>query len=345
MPLDVKYTFRTHAERCRSGAGDRRKTLLSSKNVRCHPSLARLLGTQQRLTGARHRLAKRMPRAKRGRRVGRKGALFFLSADYTTMDAAQDKHELGRLLRQELEPNLQNFDYVYTFGTTVSKATKEIVNNRVPQIFTIVADPVGAGVVQSLEATGGNISGATNAVPHVRQIEAALKIMSFKRLGLLFNPREKNAMLVRQSLYDMADKFHFEIVDLRSPPAENMLEQNLQKLIDQSVSVDVVFLPPDSYLLSKDKVIGDRLRQARVKSIGTLERFVKNGALVGVVPDYSKLGKAAAGIVDRHQKGESLQTIPVQLDEDPRLIINKTTAALLQVTIPETVLKNATLIE
>jgi ABC-type uncharacterized transport system substrate-binding protein len=72
---------------------------------------------------------------------------------------------------------------------------------------------------------------------------------------------------------------------------------------------------------------------------------VKNGALVGVVPDYSKLGKAAAGIVDRHQKGESLQTIPVQLDEDPRLIINKTTAALLQVTIPETVLKNATLIE
>ena len=61
-------------------------------------------------------------------------------------------------------------------------------------------------------------------------------------------------MLARQSLYGMAGTFRFEIVDLRSPPAEDQLEQNLQKLIDQSISVDVVFLPPDSYLLSNEVV-------------------------------------------------------------------------------------------
>jgi putative ABC transport system substrate-binding protein len=119
------------------------------------------------------------------------------AVNYTTLNAGQDRGELGRLWRQELEPVLPHLDYVYTFGTTVSIATKEIVHGRVPQLFVPVIDPVGAGLVQSLEAPGGNISGVTNAVPLSRLLEVALQMMPVKRLGLLFNPREKNSMLMR----------------------------------------------------------------------------------------------------------------------------------------------------
>ena len=81
-----------------------------------------------------------------------------------------------------------------------------------------------------------------------------------------------------------------------------------------------------------------------IKTIGSLERYVKNGALIGVVPDYYALGKAAATVVDRHQKGEALQKIPVQRGK-PRLVINKTTANALQVKIPGTLLKGAILVK
>src|SRR3970040_936837 len=45
----------------------------------------------------------------------------------TVWDAKQERNELGRLLREELKPKLKQFDYIYTFGTTVSQATRTIV--------------------------------------------------------------------------------------------------------------------------------------------------------------------------------------------------------------------------
>src|SRR6266852_2417798 len=87
---------------------------------------------------------------------------FGYSVQYTVMNAGQDRTELGRLLRENLKPKLETFDYVYVFGTTVTLATKSIVQDKVPVIFNIVADPVGAGIVKSVEVSGGNIAGVTN---------------------------------------------------------------------------------------------------------------------------------------------------------------------------------------
>jgi putative ABC transport system substrate-binding protein len=278
---------------------------------------------------------------------GFKGGLKDLgySVQYTTLNPEQNRTKLGHLLREELRPRLKEFDYIYTFGTTVTKAAQQIVNNQVPHVFTLVFDPVGAGVVQSMDSPGANISGASNAVSVARQLDTALKVMNFTKLGVLFNPREKQSALVRERLKELAVSRHLEIVDLPSPPAFDSLKRNLQKLKDKSIVVDAIYLPPDSFLTSNAKLVGSELRAAKIKSIGSVNLFIKDGVLMGFVPDYYKLGKAAAGIVDRHQKGEKLQNIPVATDEEPTLLINKTTARLLNVTIPEGLLSKATFVE
>ncbi len=267
------------------------------------------------------------------------------SVEYTIMNARQDRKELRRILNNEIAPKLTDLDYIYTFGTTVSNMTKIFIHDRVPQLFNIVFAPVEAGIVQSMEKTGGNISGATNVVPVSVRIEAALKILEFKRLGLLFNPREENTMIQRQEVYDVSKKFGFEVVDLRSPPALDMLVQNLNKLIDKTVVVDAVYLPNDSFLISKAKLIGAQLRVARVKSIGSIRDFIDNGVLMGHVVDYYKLGRAVATIVDRHQKGENLGEIPVYRVLDPTLMINRTTSEMLNFSIPGAVKKKAIIVD
>jgi putative tryptophan/tyrosine transport system substrate-binding protein len=267
------------------------------------------------------------------------------SVQYTIMNAGQDRTELGRLLREELNPKLNSFNYIYVFGTTVASATKSIVQDKVPEIFNIVADPVGAGLVQSTESSSGNIAGVTNEIPLLLQIQTALKIIPFKRLGLLFNPREKNSMLVRDKVSQVARKSRFEVVDLRSPPAQEMLQENLQKLRDKSIVVDAVYLPPDSFLVSNAQLIGSELRAAKIKSIASVETFIEKGALMGVVADYLELGKAAAMIVHRHQQGTKLKDIAVQAAKEPLLMINKTTSRALNVKIPGAVLKKAVTVE
>ena len=266
------------------------------------------------------------------------------STEYIIINAGQDIKKLGVLL-SKLKPKFDEFDYIYTFGTTVSRRTRVIVNDRVPQIFNVVTDPVGAGIVQSTESSGGNISGMSNAIPISLQIKSALEVIKFNKLGLFFNPREKNSIITRKELYNVAKDFDFEVIDLRSPPVQKMLQENLQKLIDEPVLVDAVYLPSDSFLVSNAKLIGSQLRTAKVKSIGAIKSFIENGVLMGVVIDYYQLGRAVAKIVDRHQKGEKLQNIPIEKVEEPYLVINKTTSDILNIKIPEAVLKNATIVE
>lgn len=266
------------------------------------------------------------------------------AVEYTILNADQDKKKLGRLLAK-LKPKFSEFDYVYTFGTTVSRTTRVILKNQVPQIFNVVTDPIGAGIVQSMKSPGGNITGMSDAISLAVQIKSALGVINFDKLGIFFNPREKNSMIIRKELYDVAKQFDFGVTDLRSPPAQEMLQRNLQKLIDKSIVVDAVYLPSDSFLASRAKLIGSHLRAAKVKSIGATKRFIENGALMGVVTDYYELGKTVSKIVDRHQKGEKLKSIAVESVESPYLVINKTTSDILGVHIPEAVMKKAIIVE
>lgn len=281
--------------------------------------------------------------AEKGFREGLKGLGY--TVQYTVMNAGQDRAELGRMLRENLKPRLSTFDYVYVFGTTATLATKTIVQDAVPVIFNAVADPVGAGIVQSAEASGGNIAGVTNEIPLAMQLRTALTVVPVRRLGLFFNPREKNSMLIRDKIAEVAKSLGIEIVDLRSPPAQDMLQENLQRLRDGAVAVDAVYLPADSFLVSKAALLGTELRAAKVRSIAALEAYVDAGALMGLVPEYRELGRAAASIVHRHLSGQRLDAMPVLADRDPLIKINATTSRALGVVIPDAVRKRAILVE
>jgi ABC-type uncharacterized transport system substrate-binding protein len=267
------------------------------------------------------------------------------SVQYTVMNAGQDRGELGRLLREDLKPKLDSVDYVYVYGTTVTLAAKSVVQDKTAMIFVIVADPVGAGVVRSMESSGGNIAGVSNEVPLALQIKTALTVVPFKRLGFMFNPREKNSMLLREKLAEVVRPLGIEVVDVRSAPALDMLQENLQKLRDRTIAVDAVYLPADSFHISSAKLIGAELRAARIKSIAALDSYIDHGALMGVVPDFSKLGKVAATVVHRHQGGQRLQDMPIETDRDPVLRINGATSRALSVVIPEAIRKRAVIVE
>ncbi|MFN2126461.1 MAG: ABC transporter substrate binding protein, partial [Anaerolineales bacterium] len=92
---------------------------------------------------------------------------------------------------------------------------------------------------------------------------------------------------------------------------------------------------------------GEKIRTAKIKSIGSVKAFIDNGALIGVVPDYYEMGRAVATIVDRNQKGEMLQDIPVHQGyrtKKPILMINNTTSHILNFDIPEELLKEAIIV-
>lgn len=267
------------------------------------------------------------------------------SIQYTVINAAQNRTTLGRLLREELLPNLKNFDYVYSYGTTASKMTKTVLNNKIPHVFSNVTAPVESEIVDSMQSSGGNISGTSNRVPLSLQVETAIRVVRFKTLAIMFNPREKNAAVVRENLHEISKRYGFQVIDLRSAPGGDSLQNNLQKLSDGSFSVDAVYLPLDSYHMTQAKLIGSKLRSAKIITIAAQKKYIENGALFGAIPDYYALGKEVAGIVDRHQKGEALRNMAIVTPKEPLIMINKTTSQALNVEFPKDLLAKAVTVE
>jgi putative tryptophan/tyrosine transport system substrate-binding protein len=203
---------------------------------------------------------------------------------------------------------------------------------------------VGAGFVESLTASGGNITGASDAVPLSAQFKPFLKQFKIKKLAVLFNPREKNSNQQLQGLQQAAKNYGFDVIELPSPPALDRLQQNLKSLGDGQVKVDAVYLPADSFLLSQAGLIGPQLRAAKIKSLAALQGFVDQGALMGVVPNYRELGEALARMIDENRKGKPLDHIPVYFTQQPTLVINTATAAALGIEIPAAVQSKAILV-
>lgn len=278
--------------------------------------------------------------AERGFRVGL--AHHGYNVAFDTYDAKQDKKQLGAILRQQI--NISQYDYIYTFGTTVSLQTKSYLNGRVPQIFNIVADPLGAGLVKSLKSSGGNLCGVKSGVPLRLQIENAHRIIGFKRLGYIFNPREKNSNVTLDALLAIARDLNFQVVKLRSPPVQDRLMSNLERILTGSERVDAVYLPSDSYIVSNADAIASLLLRAGIPAVGAIKKYISAGALMGSVADYSDLGRLAAGIVHLHQKGNRLENIPIQTLASPKLIINSASVDRLSYKLPEAVMKKAVLV-
>ena len=267
------------------------------------------------------------------------------SVQYTVLNAEQDRTRLATLLREDLDPNLAGFDYVYSYGTTASKMTKTILRDRIPHVFSNVAAPVESQVVVSMEAPGGNLSGTSNRIPLSIQIKTARQVLDFKTVGIFFNPRENNAMVMRSTLYELGKQYGFSVIDFRSPPSKDMLDKNLDSLRADPSAVDAIYLPLDSFLMTKADVIGPELRSLKIKTIAAQKKYIENGALMGVIPDYYKLGRAVASIVDRHYKGEKLQNIPVAIPDEPLLMVNRTTANFVGANIPDALLTNAIVVD
>jgi len=184
----------------------------------------------------------------------------------------------------------------------------------------------------------------SNQVPLELQIKTALSVFKFKRLALFFNPREQNSMIIRSKLIHLGEKYNFKVISLRSP-IKKMLEENVQKLTNSTIKVDAVYLPADSFIVSNSKFIGEELRKAKIKSIGAIQEYVKNGALMGTVTDYTKLGEMAASIITKHENGTKIGTIPVLIQENPFIVLNKTTCDLLEIELDQSILDQAIILK
>ncbi|MFL6559139.1 MAG: ABC transporter substrate binding protein [Bacillus sp. (in: firmicutes)] len=212
-------------------------------------------------------------------------------------------------------------------ATAALNATKDI-----PIIFTSVTDPVGAGLVESFDKPGKNITGTTDNHP-----EATKKTISFitdevkaKNIGVIYNSGEQNSVVQVKEVKKIAEEKGAKLVEVSvSTTAE--VKQAAESLVGR---VDAIYVPTDNTVVTAlDTVIAVANSKKIPLFVGELDSM-KKGAVAASGFSYFDLGYQsgimAADILSGKKKASE---IPVELPNSLKLVINTKAAEAQGLTV------------
>lgn len=270
-----------------------------------------------------------------------------ISVEIVNRDAGQDESVLPGILA---EARAGEVDLIVTWGTSVTKGIAGTLaqlndpgfNHEIPQVFMIVADPVAAGVIETLDATGRpNVTGTYNRVPEEVNIETIRSYLpGFSHLGLLYNRNEDNSVLKRDELEALSKSMGFQLTSLELPLAEDggpRVEDIPGKLAELKVAgVEFVYLGSSSFLRKHGNAFTAAAVEMGLPVLSPYEELARDSqALLSVAARYDEIGRLAGSQAEKILVGGAAPgDLPVARMENFAVMINLAVARKLNLFPP-----------
>jgi putative ABC transport system substrate-binding protein len=219
-------------------------------------------------------------------------------------------------------------------ATELQQATRSL-----PIVFTNVADPVGAGLVQSLARPGGNITGFMNIeygqggkwLELLKQIAPQVKRVAVLRLGA-------GGAAQFAAIQAVAPLFGVEVSPMNVGNSAEM-ERTLTEFAYGTTGGLIATFGVGT--TDQRRLIVDLAARDRLPAVYFARNFVVKGGLISYGPDIVDLYRRSAGYVDRILRGEKPADLPVQAPTKYELVINMKAAKALGLDVPATLLARA----
>lgn len=204
-----------------------------------------------------------------------------------------------------------NVDLMVGVATPVAMAMQSATeDSKTPVVFAAVSDPVGAGLVASLEEPGSNVTGSsdnldTNSVMNLIFAQNP----DAKKIGLLYDVGQDSSTAAIEHAKAYLDDKGVEYVERTATTAEEVALA-AQALV--SDGVDAVFTPTDNTIMKAELAIYETFADAGIPHYTGADSFALNGAFLGYGVDYANLGRETADmIVSILTEGKDPATTPV----------------------------------
>jgi ABC-type uncharacterized transport system substrate-binding protein len=226
-------------------------------------------------------------------------------------------------------------------GGTISARAAKAATATIPIVFTTGDDPVGIGLVASLNRPGGNLTGVSLFASRLGPKRFGLlheMVPSASRIGVLVNPTIPNGEDEAKDIEEAARGVGVEILAVRAGKADD-LDGAFSTLFQQGARALIV--GADTFFTRHSNQIAILAARHAMPTIWVLRVEAEAGGLMSYgasLPDVYRLTGVYAG---RILKGEKPADLPVQLPTAFDLVINLKTARALGLTVPPTLLARA----
>lgn len=228
-------------------------------------------------------------------------------------------------------------DVIVAIATPSAQAVVA-ATKTVPVVFSAVTDPVAAKLVPTWEASGTNVTGASDALVIEKQMELLREIVpNAKRVGVVYNPGEANSVVVVREMKEQLPKLGLTVVEAAAPRTVDV-SSAARSLIGK---VDVIYSTTDNNVMSAYEALVKVGQEARIPLIASDTSAIPRGAIAAYGVSYRALGEQTGRMVARVLKGEAPGSIKPETSETLELHVNAQAAEKQGVTLPQSVIDRA----
>ncbi|MBF0441114.1 MAG: ABC transporter substrate-binding protein [Oligoflexales bacterium] len=237
-------------------------------------------------------------------------------------------------------------DLIFACSTPVTKILKSITKerkNNTPVVFTPVSDPVAAGIAESWNSSGNNLTGVASGVVTDVQLELMLKIKpSIKKVLVISKKGDNSSEEGLKKIITKAKELSIELV-VKRPEKPSDVIADMEK-IDLS-TIDAIHIPPDTMVGNQIETIFGSSRKYKIPIIVHSPLMMKDGGFLYYVSDYFQLGRQAARQAHKILKEKiPPKNIPIEKPTEYYLGVNKNLLEEYQLKLPADLMTKAKLV-
>ena len=226
-------------------------------------------------------------------------------------------------------------DLVLAIGTGAAQSIAS-QTSEIPVLITAVTDPVDAGLVQSSEAPGTNVTGTNDMNPIREQLELIPEILpDAQTVGLLYTSSEDNSILQIEEAKAILEEMNLDYVE-QTVTGSNDVQQAVQSIV---IRCDAIYIPTDNTFASAMPLVGSVVMESGTPVICGATGMVEAGGLITLGLNYYNLGYQTGEMAAQVLEGADPASMPVQSQNQYDYVVNEEMLSALGMELPQSLLE------
>ena len=226
-------------------------------------------------------------------------------------------------------------DLIFAVATPSAQALQQRTQ-EIPIIMAGISDPIGAGLIDSFEIPGGNITGVSDAAPLKEHFDLIQNILPhIERIGMIYTNSEDNSKAEVDKAKAIAESrgIQVEVATITTPLDMQLVAQEL------APKVEAIFVPTDNNIASAFETLVTQMDRYHIPIFPTVDVMVQSGGLASIGINQKGIGKQAAKVGLKVLENQSPQRTPVEYASQTRGVYNSQTADYLNISLPEDLIR------
>ncbi|MDI6778072.1 MAG: ABC transporter substrate-binding protein [Patescibacteria group bacterium] len=232
-------------------------------------------------------------------------------------------------------------DVIYSTSTPVTTQASKSVGDKIPIVFNIVGDPIGAGFARNYSMPETNLTGCSNLSAELsgKRLEIFKETFpNIKKTVTFFNPENKFSQIAIENLRKAAPILGVEVAEIIVKDKDALNKALAGIAVGQ---FDGIYITPDAMVVSNADLIVKKSLELKIPTMGHEQTLAEKGVTLTYGANFYDMGVQCSSVMASVISGQKPQVTPILTPDKFDIVVNQKNLDAMGISIESKILKEA----